>query len=289
MSDSLAAPRVEGLSGSPSREGRELPGTRRQRLFVGRVLLLVGFLALWQLGAPALGIPTFLLPTPLAIGNALGTGLLASPLAADSFYFHAGVTLTQGFVGVAIGGLVGLMLGTLLAYSSVAERLVLPYIMGFQSVPKVAIAPLIIIWFGLGMESKIVLVCLLAFFPLLINSLVGFKSVDPERLELMAGLTATRWQTFKTVSIRSALPAIFAGFEMAILFAITGSIVGEFLGGQAGLGVLIQRTQRSFNLAGTFAALIFLASCGVAVTFALRAIRKRILFWAAAQRAEATA
>jgi NitT/TauT family transport system permease protein len=258
--------------------------SRRQRLAIGRLLLLGLFLGLWQVGAPLLRVPSFLLPTPAAIAGALARGLVVSPLAPDSFYYHAAVTLTEGFVGCLLGGALGLLLGTALAYSPLLERVTLPYIVGFQSVPKVAVAPLIIIWFGIGMTSKIVLVTLLAFFPLLINSLLGFKSVEPERLELLASLRASRWQVFRLVMVRSALPAILAGVEMAILFSLTGSIVGEFLAGQAGLGVLIQRTKTSFNIAGTFAVLITLALVGVLLVVLVRHVRCRLVFWAAADR-----
>jgi NitT/TauT family transport system permease protein len=258
--------------------------SRRQRLALGRVLLFGVLLAVWQFGTPLLRVPSFLLPTPTAIGAALVKGLLVSPLVPDGFYYHAAVTLAEGFAGCLLGGVVGLFLGTALAYSPLLERVTLPYIMGFQSVPKVAVAPLIIIWFGIGMSSKIVLVTLLAFFPLLINSLLGFKSVEPERLELLASLRASRWQVFRLVMVRSALPAILAGVEMAILFSLTGSIVGEFLAGQAGLGVLIQRTKSSFNLAGTFAVLITLALIGVLLVVLVRLMRRKLVFWAAADR-----
>jgi NitT/TauT family transport system permease protein len=251
-----------------------------RRMAVARLMLLLVLLAVWQFGAPLLRIPSFLLPTPTAVASALVQQLTASPLSSESLYFHAAVTLTEGLTGFFLGGLVGLLLGTILAHSSFLERMVLPYIMGFESVPKVAVAPLIVIWFGIGMTSKIVLVFLLSFFPLLINSLVGFKSVDSERIELLTSLKASRWQIFRLVRIRSALPAIFAGIELAILFSLTGSIVGEFLAGQAGLGVLIQRTQRDFNLAGTFATLIFLAVVGVLLMGITRMIHRRVLFWA---------
>ena len=286
MSESVSARQLESPMLLDRRYVWAGLASRKARLRMARASILVGLLALWEFGAPLAGIPRFLLPQPSAIAAALAKGLFTSPVAPDGFYFHMATTMTQGFVGFLIGGSLGLLMGTSLAYFPFLERTVLPYIMAFQSLPKVAVAPLIIIWFGLGMESKIVLVMLLTFFPLLINSLVGFKNVDQERIELLTSLKASNWQIFWKVRLQSAMPAIFAGIEMAILFAVTGSIVGEFLGGQAGLGVLIQRYQRAFNLAGSFATIIVLATTGVLLMAITRMIRERLLFWSAAQQTE---
>src|SRR5215469_16563457 len=123
------------------------------------------------------------------------------------------------------------------------ERFLFPYIVGFQSIPKVAIAPLYVIWFGYQIETKIAMAATLALFPVLLNALEGFVTVERERLELMTSLRASRWQTFRMIKIPSALPFVFAGLNLGIVYAFLGAIVSEFIGAQRGMGVIITQLQ----------------------------------------------
>jgi NitT/TauT family transport system permease protein len=135
------------------------------------------------------------------------------------------------------------------------------------------------LWRGLGLTSKVVIICLLTFFPLLVNSMAGFKAVDPERLELMRALGANPWQIFWKVRLPSALPYIFAGLDMAAVFAVVGAIVGEFVGAQRGLGTLILSMNAQMDIAGTFSVFIILSLVGVLLHQGLRALERRLLFW----------
>jgi NitT/TauT family transport system permease protein len=153
------------------------------------------------------------------------------------------------------------------------------YIVAIQSLPKIALAPIIVLWFGFGLTSKVVIICLLTFFPLLVTSMAGFKAVDVERLELMRSLGANSWQVFWKVRLPSALPYIFAGLDMAAVFAVVGAVVGEFVGAQRGLGTLILSMNSQMDTAGTFSVFIILALVGIILHKSLRIVEKRLLFW----------
>src|SRR5690606_34953635 len=135
------------------------------------------------------------------------------------------------------------------------ERTLYPYVVAFQTIPKVAIAPIIVIWFGYGISSKIVITATIAFFPALANTIAGLRATPPEQLELLVAYTATRWQVFWKVKVPQALPYIFVGLDVAIVLSIIGAIVGEFVGARAGLGYLIMQANFSMDMARTFAIL----------------------------------
>jgi NitT/TauT family transport system permease protein len=156
----------------------------------------------------------------------------------------------------------------------------LPYVVGLQSLPKVAIAPLLVIWLGYGMESKIAMAAVLTLFPVLINAMQGFRSSARERLEMMAALKASRWQSFRYIKLPGALPMIFAGLHIGIVYAMLGTIVSEFTGAQRGMGVIITQLQTVSDTAGVFAALALLGFTGYVLISTMRLLQRRIVFWA---------
>lgn len=225
-------------------------------------------------------IPNYVLPAPHEVIAALVNGF-AGPLDSRSaFYIHILVTASEALSSFVLGSTLGIAMGALVIQSPFARRLLLPYVIGLQSVPKVALAPLFMVWFGLGMVSKIVLGVLLTFFPLLVNTAAGLASVDRDRLELMQSVGASGWKTFRAVRFPSALPFIFAGLEMAAVYSVLGAVVGEFVGGQAGLGVLILNRNAVLDIAGAIAALIILAVMGLMLQKAVGFARRKVLFWA---------
>lgn len=246
--------------------------------------VFVVFVAAWDLVVRILELPTHLVPPPLMVAKTLLRGLFASPFARDGYWLHAGFTLSAALMGFALGSIAGILVGTLISQSRAIEATLKPYIVAFQSLPKVALAPIIVIWFGFGISSKVVMCALLTFFPLMVNSLEGFKSVDSDRIELMRSLAASRWQIFRLVSFPSALPFIFAGLDMAIVYSIIGAIVGEFISGRDGLGVLIVSMNSSLDMAGAFSVFIVLSAMGIALSSILNFIRRRVLFWAPSAR-----
>jgi NitT/TauT family transport system permease protein len=242
-------------------------------------LLLVVILVVWEFGVVWLDVPTYILPPPSNIAVAVWRGIDAGLFDRGGYWLHAGVTIAEVLLGFFIGSGVRLILGTVISQFRILEATLNVYIIAIQSLPKVALAPIIVMWFGFGLTSKIVIICLLTFFPLLITSMAGFKAVDGERLELMRALGARPWQIFWKVRFPSALPYIFAGLDMAAVLAVVGAVVGEFVGAQRGLGTLILSMNAQMDTAGTFSVFIILSIVGVVIYQTLRIIERRILFW----------
>ncbi|MFL5423583.1 MAG: ABC transporter permease [Myxococcales bacterium] len=244
-----------------------------------RALLLVASFAVWEGAVRALRVPAFILPPPSQIGAALYRGALSG-----IYLHHFWITLAETLLGFVAGATVAFLFGTVIAASRPAEYFLYPYIVMFQSMPKVALAPLIIVWFGLGLGSKVVSAALIAFFPLLVNTIVGLRSADEDRVDLMRSLGATQMQIFWMLRLPSALPFLMAGLEVAMVFALVGAIVAEFVGSEAGLGMLIQSRNFSMDVAGEFAVLFILAALGLGLNAVVVLVRKRVLFWDPSQK-----
>jgi NitT/TauT family transport system permease protein len=255
---------------------------RSLRLASGNASLIsfVLLLAILEVVLTVRGTPDYVFPAPHKILYALYAGFALPFSAPQGFYVHIVTTLTEAVVSFVLGSAVGVALGTMVIQFTMARRIVLPYVMALQSLPKVALAPLFVVWFGLGMTSKIVLGILLTSFPLLINTIAGLGNVDQDRIDLMKSLRASPWKTFRLVRLPSALPFIFAGLEMAAVYAVLGAVVGEFVGGQTGLGVLILNRNAVLDIAGALAALVLLGVMGVSLQKTVAAVRRRFLFWA---------
>lgn len=239
-----------------------------------RLGLISILLAIWQAMTFLFKIPSFILPPPTQIFLALYRGV------SEHIYTeHILVTLWETLLGFALGAALALSLGTVLALSRRIEYFFYPLIVMFQAMPKVALAPMIVVWFGLGLASKVVSAALVAFFPLMVNTIVGLRSVDEDRVNLMRSLAASRRQIFTMLLLPNALPYIFAGLEVAMVFALIGAIVAEFIGAQAGLGMLIQSMNTTLDVAGQFSILLILSVVGVTLNGIVVMIRRRLLFW----------
>ena len=241
--------------------------------------LLVVLLLVWQYGVLWLDVPAYILPPPSDVAVALWRGLDAGIFSRGGYWLHTGVTLSEVLLGFVIGSTAGLVLGTIISQVRIIEATFSVYLIAIQSLPKIALAPIIVLWFGFGLTSKVVIICLLTFFPLLVNSMAGFRAVEPERIELMRAIGANGWQMFWKVRLPSAMPYIFAGLDMAAVFAVVGAVVGEFVGAQRGLGVLILSMNASMDTAGTFSIFIILSLIGVLLHGVLKIVSRRVLFW----------
>src|SRR3989440_5469669 len=241
---------------------------------------LVALIALWIFAVRVLRVPPYILPAPETVLNALWSGLAVNPASPKGFYLPLWSTLSNAATGFVIGSGLGLLFGSLMAESRTVEKLLMPYAFALQSLPKVAIAPLVVIWFGFGDGSKVAIAALLAFFPVLINSFTGLRSTEPERLDLMRSLSATRFETYRIVKLPNAAPFVFAGLDMAVVYALLGAIVAEFLGAQQGMGVVITQAQAVSDVAGVFAALIILGVLGITLHSSVRRLERRVVHWA---------
>jgi NitT/TauT family transport system permease protein len=173
----------------------------------------------------------------------------------------------------------GLLLGAAIGQVRLLEKIFYPYVVAFQTVPKVAIAPIIIIWLGFGTFSKVVVTATIAFFPVLANTIVGLRAAPADQIELLVSLTARPMQVFWKVRVPQALPYIFVGLDVAIVLAVIGAIVGEFVGAQAGLGYMILQRNLSMDLPGVFAILVILSLIGVGLHLIVQYIRRKVVFW----------
>jgi len=252
--------------------------------FVLRLLLIAVFLAMWEAVVRVFEIPMFILPTPSSVFTALWRGI-ASSLYVD----HVWITLSETLLGFVLGTSLAFVFGTVIALSRPVEYFLYPFIVMFQSMPKVALAPLIIVWFGLGLASKVVNAALVAFFPLMVNTIVGLRSAEEDKVNLMKSLAATKTQIFWMLQLPNAMPYIFAGLEIAMIFALIGAIVAEFVGAQSGLGMLIQSMNFTMDVAGQFSVLLLLSVLGLLLNGIVIGVRRRVLFWDASQKFDAEA
>ncbi len=235
-------------------------------------LLLATLLLAWEGAARGLALSALVLPPPSKVAAALWRGLRSGFL-----WPHIGQTCTELALGLAIGGALGFVGGLLLGEVAPLRRLLMPYVVTTQVVPKLALAPLFIVWFGFGTLPTVVMTALICFFPLLENTLTAVTQVDPQRLELFAMLDASRTTTLLRLKIPSGLPAIMAGVRIAVVLALVGAVVGEFIGGSRGLGALIIASQGTMDTPQMFAVLVLITVIGLLLYRAALALERRLL------------
>ena len=259
------------------------PGQRRAALralhsdYVRPVLLLLLIIVLWDVSIRVFRIPPYQIPAPADVLITLfhdGPELLA----------QAWPTLTATLYGFALSAIVGIPIAMLIAGSRTVESYVYPLLVFSQSVPKVAIAPLFVVWFGFGLFPKVLSAFLLGFFPVVVSAVQGFKSVDPDMVDLARAMQGSRFQVFRAVNLPHALPAIFSGLKVSITLAIVGAVVGEFVGSNSGIGYVLQRSIGTFDLPTMFAALVILALLGVVLFWAVDRIERFVIPWHVSQR-----
>lgn len=243
------------------------------------VITLGMVLGAWQLATFALNVPAYLLPSPAAIARdlMLNWQLLLS---------HSAITVLEIAAGFAISVIVGLPLAILITYSHTLDRAIYPLLVGSQTIPKVAIAPLLLAWFGFGLAPKITIVVLVAFFPIVINAVVGLRSAPPQMLYLARSMGASAWQAFWRFRLPQALPSVFAGMKMATVLSVIGAVVGEFVGADSGLGYVIMVAGANFRIDRQFSAIIVLCLIGM-VFFAVTSwAERRLIPWHISIRGE---
>lgn len=252
---------------------RRLPAPVYPAISIGLLLLA------WDQAVRWLQIPDYLLPPPEAVFQSLAEGFVTGTL-----WPHIGATLLNTVAGFAVGSVLAVALGALLAESETFERFVYPLLVGLQATPKVALGPILLVWFGFGAASKIVLVALVCFFPLFVNTINGIRRTDPELLEACRAFSASRGFLLWHVKLPAALVDIFSGLQIGVSLALIGAVVGEFLSAQRGLGYLIASSSVSMSLATMFAGVLLLAVTGLIGVEAVRGIHRRVVFWHPAAR-----
>ncbi len=235
-------------------------------------VLVAAFLSAWQAAAQLLQVPAWLLPSPLDIGEAL---VSSSQLLAH----HGWVTLEEVLIGFALSFVVGVGLAIAIAYSRTVERAVYPFVVASQTIPVIAIAPILLIWFGYGLLPKVIVVALICFFPIVVNMVDGLRSVDPDLANLMRSMGASKWQIFTKAQIPSSLPFLFSGTKIAIAVSVIGAVIGEWVGASAGLGYFMVRSAAQFQTSRVFAAVVVLSVMGIALFVAAGLSERYLLPW----------
>ncbi|GAB4455240.1 MAG: ABC transporter permease [Anaerolineae bacterium] len=263
------------VSTAASLNGRRQSWWQKHQLEILALPLgIVLMLTLWELLVRVSGYPAFILPPP---GTVFAE--LAEIAGNGSLWHHTLATLFEVVGGLVVGLTAATVLGYVLAKSPLLERLAGPYIVASQSIPAIAIAPLLVIWFGSGKTSKILICALIVFFPILINTIVGIRSVDPGLKALMRSLRASRWQTFTMLEVPAAMPVLLGGLKIGVTLSVIGAVVGEFVGADRGLGYLIYLSKGLFNTPLMFAALFTLATISLILYLLVSGLERWLLAW----------
>nr|WP_305882135.1 ABC transporter permease [Herbaspirillum sp. WGmk3] len=240
----------------------------------GSLVLLVLFVAAWQWGPGMLGMPEYILPNFMQV---VREGVVMWNNA--QLLQHFGITAMEVVFGFLFGALLGLAVGVALGLSPRAEAMLSPYILALQIAPKVAFAPLFVMWLGYTIYPKIIVAVLIVFFPIMINVLSAIRTVDPDMVNLVRTLNAGRWQIFHLVEFRSALPALFSGLRIASTLSVIGVTVGELVGGNQGLGYLLVDGEGQGNTAAVFVSIVALTLIGVVTYGAVVWAERKVLHY----------
>jgi NitT/TauT family transport system permease protein len=238
------------------------------------VALLIVVLAAWQWGPGLLGIPVFIIPPLSAVFDEF-----LRMLAVSGLMTHTGITALEVIAGFLLGSLLGAFFGYVLGMSPTAELALSPYILALQIAPKVAFAPLFILWMGFTLYPKILVAILIVFFPVMVNVLTAIRTVDPDLVNLARAFTATRAQIFWKIEFPASLPPLFAGLRIASTLAVVGVVVGELVGGNLGLGYLLAFGEGQANTAMVFVAILMLTVVGGIAYLAVILVEQRVLHY----------
>lgn len=263
------------------------PGGGESESFVGRVRrsertalivppLVAGLalLAIWQAVSKSSLVSEIILPAPTDIVSAL------VEIVQESFFWQATwVTAQEALIGFAAGVLIAWILGTLIGLFRSVSLTLYPPVVAFQIMPRVALAPVFLTWFGFGITSKIVMAATICFFPVLVNTILGLEGVSKDARALMRSMGASRWEEYRKLMLPASLPAIFASLKVAVALALIGAIVGEFLGATEGMGVLLREFSFQLRIAESFAVLVALSGLGLVFFATAALLESRLIYW----------
>jgi len=275
----------EPVTDKPPVQASGLDSGRRERTIgrIGAIMLAVIFLVTIELLVLNEVLNDIIVPRPTDVVSAL-----IATFSEGFFYGHLWVTTLEVLIGFVVGTLLGFGLGALLGISRRARAISYPYIVAFQGLPNIVLAPVFITIFGFGIESKIVMAIAISFFPVLINTMAGLTGVDPQARRLMRSLSASDWHIFTKLSLPSSLPLIFAGIKTGLTLALVGAIVGEFVGAESGLGYLLDVYSYQLEIPRVWAITTVLAVMGVILLLFIEWVDRKVVFWQS-QRELATA
>jgi NitT/TauT family transport system permease protein len=238
------------------------------------IITFAALMLIWQAYVTFFKVPEHLLPGPIVLLQSL-----VSLFTSGVIISHIGITLYEIFIGFVIGTVLGILFGYILAKNPTLERLLTPYVVLLQTIPKISLAPLFILWFGLGATSKIALVILVVFFPIMVNCIVGVRSVEKDMQNLLTILKASAWQKFISVEVPFSLPFIMSGIKVGTTYAITGAVIGELIGAKGGLGYLVTLGSETYDIKMIMSSVLILSIIGLILYLLVSYIEKKALHW----------
>jgi NitT/TauT family transport system permease protein len=260
------------------------PEAAPSRIRGGNLLLPVlsgaGGLLLWELAVHAFDLPSYLLPAPSEVAMVM---VEKWRLLADQLQY----TAFAAVVGFAIALVISIVLGALIAASPAVERVIYVWLVVFHAVPKVVVAPLLLVWIGFGLQSSIIFVVVFTFFPMLVNTVTGLRSADPDLLLVTRSMGASTWQTLRTIRLPSAMPSIIAGIKISITLAPLGAVIGEFVASNKGLGHMLIQSVGSLEVPTAFAAVVVVSILGIITWYLAEWLERAAIPWHASQRGRA--
>lgn len=236
------------------------------------LIVFIAVCSIWEFLIKLLKVPIYILPPPSAIVE----DIIAQNI---SLLKHTGVTMLEAILGFVAANSIAFIVAVLFAHSRIMEKGFYPYAIALKTTPIIALAPLLVLWFGTGMLSKVVASGLICFFPMLVNTLKGLKTVDAEALDLFESLSASKWQVFHLLRLPNSLPYLFSALKISTTLSVVGAIVGEFVGANSGLGYLILVSSYHLETPTMFSAIIASALCGVAFFGLITWIERKFLIW----------
>lgn len=266
---------ITGKQGGDAEKARVREGWKERAVGpVGATILAVVIVVAGELLVMNGALNEIIVPRPTRVLTAL-----IDTLSEGFFYSHLWVTASEVLIGFVVGTVIGFGIGAALGVFRRARAIAYPYIVAFQGLPKVVLAPVFITIFGFGIESKIVMAVAISFFPILINTMAGLTGVDPQARRLMRSLNASDWHIFTKLSLPSSLPLIFAGIKTGLTLALVGAIVGEFVGAQSGLGYLLDVYSYQLEVPRVWAITVVLAAMGVVLFLFIEWVDRKVVFW----------
>ncbi len=252
-------------------------GSRMQKalMTVGEYALSIGvFIAVWWIYVAAKDVPAYILPAPSKVWKSL-----VEMFAEGTVYPHLWTTFYEVMLGFLIGGFLGIVLGYIFTKIDGLKTMLMPYLIFLQTAPKIALVPLFVVWFGIGLVSKVVLIISMVLFPVLSGMMLGLESIPPDVRNLMKILKATKWQVFSQVEMQYSLPALFASLKVGIVQAVIGAIVAEWMSGKQGLGYILTYASSTYDTPMLLAGIIVTIILGIVTYEVVNVLENRFLYW----------
>lgn len=240
------------------------------------VLVILSFFVIWELIVHQFNVPEYVLPSP---SNALAHLFIKQPDANYYWMLHIGATLKEVVISFAVTSVLGIFISLLMIWSPQIRKVIMPGFIFINSLPIVAIAPIILLWFGYGIQTNILISFLVSFFPVVVNTVTGLEDIDDDLLDLVRYLNASKWQIFRKIRIPNALPYIFSGLKICTTLTVMGAIVGEFIASDKGLGYIIINSQYTMDTPAIFASLIVISLGGAVLYFIVSLIERLAMPW----------